>query len=269
MLKPLVGKKIHPAFLAYHYLWQAVDWLFPPYCGGCGSFGSRWCSDCEEKIQTIKPPLCRICGQPSISCDICDSCKSSPPSFTTLQAIGAYTGPFRKAILQLKFRNNLGLCEVFALKLARRIIRVDWHPDLVVAVPLSKQHQKTRGFNQAELLAKPLSWLINVQYASDAITRIKPTSFQVGLTAHQRKSNVKNAFFAEAGLVYGKTILLVDDIATTCSTMDSCSKALLEAGAKQVNAICLARAVLDQDTSLDTSSLEMDSPLQYSSFLGG
>jgi ComF family protein len=266
MLKPLVGRKIHPALLVYHLFWQAADWLFPPYCAGCGAFGSRWCSVCEEKIQTIKPPLCRICGQPSTASDICDSCKSSPPAFTALQAIGAYTGPFRKAILQLKFKNNLGLCEVFALKLASRIIRVDWHPDLVVAVPLSKQHQKTRGFNQAELLAKPLSWLMNVQYVPDAITRIKPTSFQVGLTANQRKSNVKDAFFAEAELVSGKTILLVDDIATTCSTMDSCSQALLAAGAKQVYAICLARAVLDQDTFIDTSSLEKDSPLQYSSF---
>ncbi len=269
MINLLAGKKTHPALLIYHFLWQVADWLFPPYCAGCGTFGSRWCAVCEESIQPIKPPLCKICGQPSQPSEICGACQSSPPAFTALQAIAAYSGPFRKAILRLKFKNDLGISEIFAQKLARRIIKVDWHPDLVVAVPLSKQHQKTRGFNQAELLAKPLSWLINVQYIPDAITRIKPTSFQVGLTSDQRKINVSNAFLAMPELVTGKTVLLVDDIATTCSTMDSCSRALITAGAKQVYAICLARAVLDQDISIDASSLEKDSPLQYSSYLGG
>lgn len=254
MVNSLAGHLTVPAFRIYHFLWAAADWLFPPNCAGCGCFGYRWCPSCAISIQKIKPPFCKICHQLVTSNTICDNCIDHPPAFTALRSLGTYTGALRKAILRMKFANNQGISEVFTRELLNLVKTTDWNPDMIVAVPLAKQHLITRGYNQAELLARPLSWQLGIPYSSDAISRIKQTSFQVGLNAEQRKENMQQAFWAQAEIVQDKTIVLVDDIATTCATLDECSNALLAAGAKKVYAVTLARAMLSQDIPYDLIS---------------
>ncbi len=134
------------------------------------------------------------------------------PSFTMLRALAIYSGTIAKINSWLKFKHNIGISEVFALKLSRLVVSLEWKPDLVVAVPLNRIHLHARSYNQAELLARPLSWLIQVPYIPDAVERVKPTQSQVGLNAEQRKMNVHKAFFSRSELVNNKTILLVDDV---------------------------------------------------------
>ncbi len=251
MVNSLVGHVTVPAFRIYHFLWEAADWLFPPNCAGCGCFGYRWCPSCAKNIQKINPPFCQICNQLVTSTRICDNCLNHPPAFTELRSLGNYTGALRKAILRMKFANNQGISEVFARDLLCLVKTTEWNPDMIVAVPLAKQHLISRGYNQAELLARPLSWGLGIPYSSAALSRIKQTSYQVGLNAEQRKENMQRAFWAQAEVIQEKTILLVDDIATTCATLIECSIALLAAGAKQVYAVTLARAMLSQDIPYD------------------
>jgi competence protein ComFC len=113
----------------------------------------------------------------------------------------------------------------------------------VVPVPLGKLRMKERGYNQAGLLAQPLSIKQGWHYSPQAVMRIRETRSQVGLSELERKQNISNAFQADPGWVSGKVILLVDDIATTGSTLAACSDALLQAGAKSIYALTLAKAL--------------------------
>ena len=269
MVNMLAGRTTHPAFRVYHLAWQAADWLFPPSCAGCGKFGYRWCKECEEAIQVIQPPYCHICNQSVATAGICENCRSEQPAFTILRSVGTYSGPLRKAILKIKYNHDVGVCEIFAFKLLNLVESNKWNVDMVMAVPLNPHHLKARGYNQAELLAKPLSWLLNIPMETSALFRTKQTTSQVGLNALQRKVNVEKAFVADPELVSDKNILLVDDIATTCSTINECSKALINAGAIKVFAITLARAILGQDTPDQLISLDNNSKSYLSNLPGG
>jgi ComF family protein len=102
---------------------------------------------------------------------------------------------------------------------------------------------KERGYNQAGLLAKPLSILQNWNYSPGAVFRVRDTRSQVGLSAPERRLNISNAFRADPVRVSGKVILLLDDVTTTGATLTACSEALIKAGAKSVYALTLARAL--------------------------
>jgi predicted amidophosphoribosyltransferase len=85
---------------------------------------------------------------------------------------------------------------------------------------------------------------IKSPYSSKALKRDRDTQAQVGLNAEERRNNVANAFSAQTGLVFQKTVLVVDDVTTTGSTIDACAAALIQAGAKNVYGLTLARAIL-------------------------
>jgi len=123
----------------------------------------------------------------------------------------------------------------------------NWQFDAVAAIPLNKDRFKERGYNQAEVLARPLANLLKVPIISASIVRVKKTQSQVGLSLPQRKSNVENAFLADHQIVNSKKVLIVDDVATTGSTIDACSQSLLDAGAKSVFGLTLARALKQTD----------------------
>jgi len=102
---------------------------------------------------------------------------------------------------------------------------------------------KERGYNQAALLAKPLAAIQGWGYAPQALLRTRETRSQVGLSIAERKENMTGAFCATPALPSGKTILLVDDVATTGATLMACSSTLIKAGAKVVYALTLAKAL--------------------------
>ncbi|MGB8213834.1 MAG: phosphoribosyltransferase family protein [Anaerolineales bacterium] len=115
--------------------------------------------------------------------------------------------------------------------------------NLVVPVPLGRQRMKERGYNQVALLAMPLAAIQGWRYSPRVLTRVRETRSQVGLSVAERKENISGAFQANPALVSGKTILLMDDVATTGATLSACSDALVKAGAKIVYALTLARAL--------------------------
>jgi ComF family protein len=114
--------------------------------------------------------------------------------------------------------------------------------DLVVPVPLSRKRLQERGYNQVALIAWPLSVALRIAYDPETLFRTRETRSQVGLTKAERRDNVHGAFGARPSSVDGRKVLLVDDVATTGSTLSSCAEALYASGARDVFAITVARA---------------------------
>jgi competence protein ComFC len=243
----------HPAYRMYRLLWSAVDWLYPPYCGGCETASERWCNDCQSKTTPIDFKICSICGDflleddPSRETGLCLNCRTSPPLFHSARSYAVFGGPLRKAIHRFKYRQDLGLGEVLSRYLVMALESLNWPVDLVIPVPLSPKRMKERGYNQSSLLARPVAYAFGVQFASSAVQRVRETRSQVGLSAAQRAENLKEAFSANQATVKGKTVLVIDDVMTTGVTLRNCAHALFQSGARDVFGLTLARAVIHKD----------------------
>lgn len=174
---------------------------------------------------------------------LCPDCRRMRPAFKALRAWAAFEPPVRPALLRLKYRRDLGLGEALANDMIEFVRTLEWSVDLVVPVPLGRGRLKERGYNQASLIARPLSMAMRLDYAPDALVRSRETPSQVGLTRPERRDNVRGAFRARAGRVSGRVVLLMDDVATTGSTLSSCAEALCAAGARDVFALTVARAL--------------------------
>jgi competence protein ComFC len=228
-------------FFGYRLLWQAMDWLYPPYCGGCSSFGSNWCADCQSKASRLVDPVCRVCGDPLKRPGLCKDCATERPLFQSARSWAFFDGPVQGALHHLKYRNNIGLGLALSIHLTEVKIPFRQNSEVIVPVPLSRRRFAERGYNQAAMLAFPLSLRMRTPYKPAALKKIVETKTQVGLNIAERNSNMKNAFQADSKLVSGKSILLIDDVMTTGATLNECSRALIAAGALEVNALTLAR----------------------------
>ncbi len=225
-----------------HKIFSGLDLLFPPHCAGCKKPGYRWCPDCERKTTKITKNICLDCGIPQKISGICIPCQNYPTAYSSARAWGLHKGPLRNAVHQLKYRRDIALGENLAIYLKNLVKTQNWEIDLILPIPLARKRLKTRGYNQAALLAYPLAYYLEMAYSSKALRRDRETRSQIGLNRQERRENVRNAFAANSNLVNGKTILLVDDVFTTGATLNSASLSLLESGAKSVYAVSLARA---------------------------
>ena len=224
--------------------WKVLDVLFPPSCAACGKLGDRLCPACFNKIQIIKEPICQICGDLLSQQDeiICPRCRSMEVAFTAIRSWAVFEDPLQAAIHKLKYRQDRGLGEILAEPLNDLLDKYHWKVNRIVPVPLDKLRRKERGYNQAALLAKPISWKTGIPYSESILFREKITRQQVGLSRSEREANMAGAFTADEVLAAGKTFLMIDDVITTGSTINSCAKALISAGASKVFGLTLARS---------------------------
>ena len=224
--------------------WKFLDIIFPPCCAGCGEWGKRYCKICFANTKTINTHICQICGEP-IGLETgspCERCKTTEIYFTAVRSWALFEDPLKFAIHKLKYQRNIGLGEVLAEPLARLLFDFDWDIDLITAIPLDMDRKQERGFNQSVLLARPLSWVSKIPFNEKAVTRSRNTRSQVGLSREQRKENMSGAFRSDTKIVKGKSILIIDDVITTGSTINACSKAMVESGVEQVYGMTLARS---------------------------
>ena len=139
-------------------MWQSIDLLLPPICGGCGARGQRWCPSCRAAVRQPPLPLCEICGRPIEGIrPLCPDCQSHPPRYSRLRSWSIFAHPTRRALHQLKYRRDMGLAEALVPQLAAFASNLQWQVDLLVPVPLSATRQRERGYNQAGLISWPLS----------------------------------------------------------------------------------------------------------------
>jgi competence protein ComFC len=231
-----------PAYRLYRSLWRGLDWLYPPACAGCGGASERWCERCQAGVKRMQGELCPVCGAMEGGPGVCAQCRTTKPHFKQLRAWAVYEGPLRKAIHQLKYKRDLALGEALARPLIELWPGLGWQVDLVLPVPLGVARLAERGYNQSALLARPLALAQRIPYRPQGLRRLRETNSQVELSAAERRLNVRGAFQGGARVVSGKRVLVVDDIATSCATLDACALALLEAGALEVVCLTLARA---------------------------
>jgi competence protein ComFC len=233
-----------PVYRLYRSLWCGLDWLYPPSCAGCGRAGQHWCEDCQAGVQLLRGNICSRCGVLNNGRDPCAQCNASPPHFIQLRSWGVYEGLLRQALHRLKYRKDMALGEILARPLIDLLPTLAWPVDLLLPVPLGVARLAERGYNQSALLARPLALALCIPYRPQGLWRRRETRSQVELSAEQRRLNVQGAFLAETVMVKGRCVLVVDDIATSCATLDACALALLDAGALQVFCLTLARAGL-------------------------
>lgn len=232
-----------PAYLMYRLLWSGLDLLFPPVCGGCGKSGSRWCDTCQKNLPKLSEPICEVCGIPLDAAGLCPDCQRVRPRFNALRSWSAFDAPVRNALHRLKYRQDVGLGDALASHLSEYVVGLNWPIDLVVPVPLGHKRMQERGYNQVGLIARPLALSMQIAYVPQALSRVRETRTQVGLTKRERHDNVRGAFRAEGKRVKDRTVLLMDDVATTGSTLSSCAEAFYAAGARDVFALTVSRAL--------------------------
>jgi ComF family protein len=166
-----------------------------------------------------------------------------PPNYKAVRAWAEFNGPIRNAIHDLKYRKNIVLGATFAQYLVQLFRLYTWPIDIVVPVPLGRERQKQRGYNQAALLAQPLAQELHLLYNPNIVRRIKETQSQVDLSFTERQNNVKDAFQATRHDIQGKSILIIDDVTTSGSTINACADALMRVGSKSVFGLTVARPV--------------------------
>jgi ComF family protein len=186
---------------------------------------------------------------PSLFCEKCGQsrhkkgyCESEEISFDRIHSWGYYKGPLKSIVQKLKYNRGVGLVKYLVPHLCRFISSKFGKIDAIIPLPLGRRRVLTRGYNQTALFAKPVARELGIQYLPEAVTRVRETVSQVGLSAHERKTNISDAFQADKILVDGLIILLMDDITTTGATINECSKSLKLAGAASVFCFTLAKA---------------------------
>jgi ComF family protein len=232
-----------------------LDLLFPPRCAACDRPGAHLCGGCQAWFRRIESPVCHRCGDP-VPFDravrpvpaapeaVCTACRTHPPDFALARSVFTYEDPLREAILALKFRGRRTAAGPFGSLLADLAPpEVAAGVGAVVPVPLHPGRMATRGFNQAELLARPLAARLRVPCLPQVLCRLRQESAQVDLDVGDRRRNVADAFGPGHQAVAG-AVLLVDDVFSTGSTAGACARVLLAHGASRVVVLTLARAVL-------------------------
>lgn len=202
-----------------------------------------YCEDCKkEKFFNVAPKRCKICDDPIYSeSDYCDNCKKEKKHFDKAIAPFLYEGKVRSMILRFKNDNAKYLAQPMAKLMAERIKDEKIEVDAIVAVPLSEKSLKRRGYNQSLLLAREIAKLLDKPVYEDVLTKTKETKHQKELSYQDRQKNLAGAFHVENWrAVKDKSVLLVDDIITTCATADYLSK-LLKKHAKAVYVSAFAR----------------------------
>jgi ComF family protein len=218
-----------------------LEAVFPARCIGCQRRGSALCGPCRAELPYLPEGVCYRCASRRGARGVCRGCRHLSPVVSSLRAPFAYEGAARTAVLTLKFRSGRYLAPLMGELLCAELSRRPLHAEIVVPVPLAPGRLRTRGFNQAMLLAEQVCTSVSATLVIDALTR-RERPPQSTLKAPDRRSNLEGAFAcAEGSALVGKRVLLVDDVVTTCATVSACADTLAEAGARRISVLAFAR----------------------------
>lgn len=231
---------------------------FPRRCPVCGGIvqpeGALICPLCQKTLQYVQEPYCLHCGKPlrKPEREFCGDCMrrklfwqaAGEPEKGFDRSVAVFT--YRSAgagLLDMKYRNRREYALFYAAEAARiyrELICMRWKPQALLPVPIHRTRRRERGYNQAELLAERLGVLLDIPVRADLLMRVKRTLPQRELDAGERLLNLREAF-ALAGETSGiETVLLVDDIYTTGSTLEAIARILKRAGVQKVYCLCMA-----------------------------
>lgn len=224
-----------------------TDLLFPRRCPVCDRpvepSGAYICGACRKKFIFIKEPRCLKCGKQlrEKEKEYCYDCGGKTHIYD--RGIALYTyGSIRPALYRLKYGGRREYGEFLGRELAMRLGReiLSWRPDGLVPVPLHPAREKKRGYNQAALLAEEMGKCLNIPVFSGLVERSRNTCPQKELDGAARQINLKKAFKIAQNDVKLNTIVIIDDIYTTGSTIDAVAEVCRNAGIKHVYFVALA-----------------------------
>jgi ComF family protein len=231
---------------------MVLDTALPPLCAACRQpvgGGSGLCALCWSKVSFIAPPYCERLGIP-FAYDpgpgiLSMEAIADPPAYGRARAAVRFDDVARDLVHALKYGDRLDLATTMGQWMARAGREILGDADALVPVPLHWRRLWARRFNQAAVLAEVISRTSAVP-VSHAVKRVRATAQQVGLSRAERAANVQGAFRVPAGgeaAVQGRRLVLVDDVLTSGATLDTCTRALLRAGARSVGVLVFARVV--------------------------
>lgn len=228
-----------------------LDFLLPPTCPVCKERISEavgLCPKCFSKLEFIGTQKCSICGRPLDTIvpgmAVCGSCLKDPPPFHQAISILKYNDISKKLILAFKHGDHLELTDLLIKLISQNSFHIIEQNDILIPVPLHWTRLQKRKYNQSAIIAQKLAIKYKKTYEPETLKRLKATKSQGHLSPQKRKENVKGCFIIKnPAKIRGKTVLLIDDVYTTGSTVNECAKILLKAGAKQVDVLTLAKVV--------------------------
>ena len=228
--------------------------VFPSFCRLCGAFLDSpdervVCGGCWSRAVPRRGPACLCCGRfldEAGESHLCQRCLSDPPPFTYHRSAGRYDGMVKDLLLLFKY----GGCSVLADEMAAFInLALGGDASLwdgveaIVPVPLDRRRKRERGFNQSLLVARQLGRLRGLPVLDRRLVKVRAVPPQVSLEAAERERNVRGAYgVRKAADIRDRTLLVLDDVFTTGSTLRECGAVLRKAGAAEVRALTIAQA---------------------------
>ena len=218
-----------------------ADWLFPKECVGCALEGAWLCADCQKRLSWQPYQACLVCGAETDG----KICQQHNWALDRVLAAADYD--------DLLIKNLVKICKYhFSREAGEEMTKLlcgFWREHnfslnsetIIVPAPLSRQRLNWRGFNQSAILARALAEDLKLTYDEKNLVKIKQTKPQVALSEHERLSNLRNCFIWKGEKLSDKTVVIIDDVATTGATLNECAKALKQAGAKKVWGVVLAK----------------------------
>lgn len=223
-------------------LYAPLGWLLPPRCVVCGDAGMPGrdlCAACHADLPW-QGPACTCCALPLPTTGICGHCLQQPSPLDAVYAAFDYAFPLDRLLPRLKFHADFACGRVLAQCMAERFAALP-RPAAIVPVPLHPSRLRSRGYDQALELAKPIARALALPLLVDVLQRCRPTLAQSRLDANARQRNLRGAFIATTTTRLPAHIVLLDDVMTTGATLHAAAQALRHAGVARVEAWVCAR----------------------------
>lgn len=200
------------------------------------------CPGCQKELKLIGEEHCEKCGKRiADGSGLCSDCRQHDRSFVQCRSLMDYDERMRDIMADIKYNSKREYLSLLALLTADRLGEwiIQKQIDYIIPVPVHESRLRKRGYNQSEILCEDIGMYLDIPVRKEIIVRNKNTAAQKELNAGERMLNLQHAFGVQKKLPYGCTVLVVDDIYTTGSTMECCSSCLIRAGAVSVYGISI------------------------------
>lgn len=230
---------------------ELLDFIYPRRCPICGDIvvpkDEKACIDCKPLLQIIKEPRCKKCSKPidNDEKEYCFDCETKHFHYKKGYALWVYDKRMRKSIADFKYHNRKEYSDFYVEEILKHysLSLIEMGVDALIPIPIHRSKLKTRGYNQAQILASKLGKELDILVINDLLIRDKRTLPQKGLNDKERLKNLIQAFSLdkEKHKTYNdiNKVVLVDDIYTTGSTIEACTNILQQNGVMEVYYISL------------------------------